>query len=64
MSVILQFATLFVATGFAVGAAVLLDWMMLKAAFRLMRLAGRVKADRGRAELVSGTVLLVRAYGA
>ena len=65
MSAMLQFATLSVATVLAVGAAVLLDWLLLRAAFRMMQPAGQaVRTSRSNMNLVPGTVQLMRAYGA
>ncbi len=57
----LQFATLVITTMFAVAAAAGLHWLLLKAAFRMMRpaTARRVPA---RTELVRGTAQLARAY--
>jgi len=59
----LQFATLVITTMFAVAAAAGLHWLLLKAAFRMMRpaTARRVPA---RTELVRGTEQLARAYSA
>ncbi len=59
----LQFATLVITTMFAVAAAAGLHWLLLKAAFRMMRpaTARRVPA---RTELARGTAQLARAYSA
>lgn len=75
MTEILQVTTLAIATMFAAGAAVAFDWLLLHAAFRLMKpaTAGRVGARpfvaqgkpflaQGKAELVRGTMLLARAF--
>jgi hypothetical protein len=68
MTEILQVTTLAIATMFAAGAAVAFDWLLLRAAFRLMKpaTAGRVGARpfvaQGKAELVRGTMLLARAF--
>jgi len=69
MIAMLHFATLLIATMFAVLASVLLDWVLLRATFLLMRPAA---ARRGatctamrtasRSELVRGTAQLARAY--
>ena len=68
MAAMLSFATLVVATLLATGAAVLLDWLMLRAAFHLMqprrqRASQRAVVWGGRPELVRGTVQVARAYG-
>jgi len=68
MTGILQFTTLAVATMFAAAAAVAFDWVLLRAAFRLMKpaTAGRATPRRslaqGKAELVRGTLQLARAF--
>ena len=68
MTEILQVTTLAIVTMFAAGAAVAFDWLLLRAAFRLMKpaTAGRVGArpfvTQGKAELVRGTMLLARAF--
>jgi hypothetical protein len=63
MMAMVQFATLVVATMFAVAAAAVLHWLLLKAAFRIMRpaTARRIPA---RTELERGTAQLARAYSA
>jgi hypothetical protein len=64
MAALINFAALLVATLLATGAAVLLDWLLLRAAFQLMQPAAkRVAVRSGRLELVRGTRQLVRAYG-
>jgi hypothetical protein len=65
MIAMLHFATLVVATMFAVLAAVLLHWLLLRATFHLMRPAtARRTATRtaSPADLVRGTVQLARAF--
>jgi hypothetical protein len=66
MTAMMHFATLVLATLLATGAALLLDWLLLRAMFRLMAPAAReprrVRSVPG--ELVRGTALLARAYGA
>jgi len=75
MTPILQFTTLALATMFAAAAAVAFDWLLLQAAFRLMRPAtakqgltrpfvarGKPFVPQGKAELVRGTMLLARAF--
>jgi hypothetical protein len=66
MTAMMNFATLVMATLLAAGAAALLDWMLLRAMFRLMEPASRrpVKARSQASELVRGTAQLVRAYEA
>lgn len=61
MTGILQFTTLAVATMVAAAAAVAFNWLLLQAAFRLIRpaTAQRVPA---RTELVRGTMQLARAF--
>ncbi len=63
MMAMVQFATLVVATMFAVAAAAGLHWLLLKATFRIMRpaTARRIPA---RTELARGTAQLARAYSA
>ncbi|HME13074.1 MAG TPA: hypothetical protein VKF79_09455 [Candidatus Acidoferrum sp.] len=71
----MSFATLVIATLLATGLAVLLDWLVLRAAFYLMKSAARgpvmqpaaqrpVKARSEQGELVRGTAQLVRAFSA
>jgi hypothetical protein len=68
MTAILQVTTLAIATMFAAAAAVAFDWLLLRAAFHLMRPAtarrARVRSltAQGKAELVRGTMLLARAF--
>jgi hypothetical protein len=68
MTVILQVTTLVIATMFAAAAAVAFDWLLLRAAFHLMRPATarrvpvRSLTAQGKAELVRGTMLLARAF--
>jgi len=75
MTGILQVTTLVIATMFAAAAAVAFDWLLLRAAFHLMRPAtarrapgqslaaqGKPFIAQGKAELVRGTVLLARAF--
>jgi hypothetical protein len=66
MTAMMHFATLVMATLVAVGAAVLLDWLLLRAIFRLMAPAAQrpVKARVAQIDLARGTAQLVRAYGA
>jgi len=75
MMAMMSFATLVIATLLATGLAVLLDWLMLRAAFHLMQPAARgpvmqpaaqrpVKARSEQGELVRGTAQLVRAFSA
>jgi hypothetical protein len=65
---IAHFAGLVVTTLFAAGAAVLLDWIFLKAMFELMRpaTARPVKTPRSNfgVELVQGTREIARQFGA
>ena len=63
MIAVLQFATLVITTMFAVAAATGLHWLLLKAAFLLMRPA-TAQRIAGRTELGRGTAQLVRAYSA
>jgi hypothetical protein len=61
MIAVLQFATLVITTLFAALAAVAFHWLLLRAAFLMMRPAttGRIP---GRTELVNGTAQLARAF--
>ena len=61
MIAMLEFATLVIATVFAAAAAIMLNWLLLKAAFLMMRpaTARRISA---RTELVRGTGQLARAF--
>jgi hypothetical protein len=61
MIAMLHFATLAIATMFAVLAAVLLHWLLLRATFHLMRPA-TARRTASRADLVRGTVQLARAF--
>ena len=63
MIALLQFATLVVTTVFAVAAAAAFHWLLLRAAFLMMRPA-TARRIPPRTQLASGTVALVRAYGA
>jgi len=68
MTAILQFTTLVIATMFAAAAAVAFDWLLLRAAFHLMRPATARRAPvlgfvaQGKTELARGTMLLARAF--
>jgi len=65
MMAMASFATLLMATLAATSIAILLDWLMLRVAFRLMEPARkRAVVWGGRPDLVRGTVQLVRAFGA
>jgi hypothetical protein len=66
MTSMMHFATLVIATLLATGAAVLLDWLLLRAMFRLMAPAARQsrRVRSAQSEPVRGTAQLVRAYGA
>lgn len=66
---ILHFTTLVVTTMFAAGAAVLVNWLLLRATFQLMRPATAGKISRSGTgknatvlTLVPGTVQVARAY--
>jgi len=61
MMAMLQFATLVIATMFAVAAAAGLHWVCLKAAFLMMRPA-TARRIPVRTELARGTAQLARAY--
>jgi len=61
MIAMLQFATLVITTMFAAAAAVGLHWLLLKAAFLMMRPATAQRVPV-RTELVRGTAQLARAY--
>lgn len=61
MIAMLQFAMLVITTMFAAAAAVGLEWLFLKAAFRMMRPA-TARRIPSRAELVRGTAQLARAF--
>lgn len=68
MIAIAHFAGLVITTLFAAGAAVLLDWIFLRAMFQLMRPATAKAAAPSRSkfgsELVQGTRELARQFGA
>lgn len=57
-----QFAVLVIATMFAAIAAVLLDWILLRATFQLMRPATAPRSQVFRTELVQGTRELTRYF--
>ena len=61
MTGILQFTTLALATIFAAAAAVAFDWLLLRAAFHLMKPATARRAPV-RTELARGTMQLARAF--
>ena len=61
MIAMLQFATLAIATMFALAAAAGLHWLCLKAAFLMMRPA-TARRIPVRTELVRGTAQLARAF--
>lgn len=63
MNPILQFSLMTGATLFAVAAAVALDWLLLRAAFRLMKPAAARRPEVSRSQLASGTVRLAQAFG-
>jgi len=63
MIALFQFATLVVTTLFAVAAAAAFHWLLLRAAFLMMRPA-TARRIPPRTQLASGTVALARAYGA
>lgn len=60
MEHLLQFTALVIATVFAAAAAVALNWLSLRAAFRLMQPATASRRQPLRSELVRGTRELVR----
>jgi hypothetical protein len=70
MIAILHFITLVITTMFAVGAAALVNWLLLRGAFQLMRPAtANRKAATGKTlsravsiQLVPGTIQVIRAY--
>ena len=65
MAAMIHFTALLITTLLAVGVAALLDWLLLRAAFHLMRpAADRAVVWSGGPGLVRGTRQLVRAYGA
>jgi hypothetical protein len=61
MVAMLSFLTLIAATLLAAGMAVALDWLLLRAAFHLMRPAAARNVSL-RTGLVAGTVQLARAF--
>jgi hypothetical protein len=61
MTGIFQFTTLAVATMFAAAAAVAFDWLLLRAAFHLMKPATTRRVSL-RTDLVRGTIELARAF--
>jgi hypothetical protein len=61
MIALLQLATLFITTMFAAAAAVGLQWLLLQAAFLMMRPA-TARRIPVRTELARGTAQLVRAH--
>jgi len=63
MIAIAHFAGLVVTTLFAAAAAVLLDWLLLRAMFQLMRPATAKQKSTFGSELVQGTRELVRHLG-
>lgn len=63
MSSVLHFLTLVVTTMFAAGAAVGLNWILLRGAFWMMRPATAGRIPR-RTELVRGTAQVARAFSA
>jgi len=63
MIALLQFATLVVATMFAAAAAAAFHWLLLQAAFLMMRPA-TARRIAPRTDLARGTAALARAYGA
>lgn len=63
MIVMLQFATLTLATVLALAAAVAFDWLLLRLAFLLMRPAA-VRSTAPGPRLQSGTMRVARAWSA
>jgi len=63
MIAMMHFATLLIATMFAIAAAVAFDWMLLRATFHLMRPA-TARRPAPTNELVHGTRELARAFAA
>ena len=61
MIAMLQFTTLVIAAMLAAAAAVVLQWLFLRAAFLMMRPATARRIPAG-AELVRGTAQVARAY--
>ena len=68
MIAVLHFITLVITTMFAVGAAALVNWLLLRGAFQLMRPAtanrttGKTLSRAVSIQLVPGTVQVIRAY--
>ena len=67
MIAMLNFTAIVVTTIFAAAAAVAMDWLLLRVAFRLMRpatagVAGQVHKAKLRVELAEGTRELARAF--
>jgi hypothetical protein len=63
MIAMLHFATLVITTMFAAAAAVAFHWLLLRAAFLMMRPA-MARRIAGRTALVRGTAELARAFAA
>lgn len=63
MLAIANFAGLVITTLFAALAAVLLDWILLQAMFRLMKPATAKTVPSFRSELVHGTRQIARQFG-
>ena len=65
MDTVANFAVLVISTLLAASAAVLLDWILLQAMFRLMRPAAtkQTPAPTFRSELVHGTRQITRHFG-
>jgi hypothetical protein len=64
MATMFTFTGLAITTLLATGAAFLLAWVLLRAAFHLMRPAPKRAVAAGeRLQLIHGTRQLVRAYG-
>lgn len=63
MIAMLNFATLVITTMFAAAVAVALDWLLLRAAFALMRPA-TARGSTAGTELARGTGRLARAFAA
>ncbi len=60
MAVMLNFVVLVISTVLAAAAAVALDWVLLRAAFRMMTPATAARPQRLTSELVRGTRELAR----
>jgi hypothetical protein len=67
---LLHFTTLVITTMFAAGAAFLMNWLLLRATFQLMRPATAKQVTNGgatknstRLSLVTGTTRVAQAYG-